>query len=62
MSTPRKYPDKRWLRRDYRRVDQVLGGKVKVRPLVGRYVAQHLAASIPCRMQERTQDAEDSTC
>ena len=64
MSTPRKYPDKRWLRRDYRRVDQVLGGKVKGRPLVGRYVAQHLAAgdaaSIPCRMQERTQDAENN--
>lgn len=29
MSTHRTYPDKRWLRRDYRRVDQVLGGKVK---------------------------------
>ena len=29
LSTPRKYPDKRWLRHDYRRVDQVLGGKVK---------------------------------
>ena len=64
MSTPRKYPDERWLRRDYRRVNQVLGGKVKGRPLVGRYVAQHLAAgdaaSIPCRMQERTQDAENN--
>lgn len=64
ISTPRKYPNKRWLRRDYRRVDQVLGGKVKGRPLVGRYVAQHLAAgdaaSIPCRMQERTQNAENN--
>ena len=64
MSTPRKPPpDERWLRRDYRRVDQVLGGKFKGRPLVGRYVAQHLAAvdaaSIPCRMQERSQDAEN---
>lgn len=64
MSTPRKYPDERWLRRDYRRVNQVLGGKVKGRPLVGRYVAQHLAAgdavSNPCRMQERTQDTENN--
>lgn len=54
----------RWLRRDYRRVDQVLDGKVKGRPLIGRYVAQHLAvgdaASIPCRVQERTQDTANN--
>lgn len=54
----------RWLRRDYRRVDHVLDGKVKGRPLIGRYVAQHLAmgdaASIPCRVQERTQDTANN--
>lgn len=54
----------RWLRRDYRRTDRVLDGKVKGRPLVGRYVAQHLAvgdaARIPCRVQERTQDTPNN--
>lgn len=54
----------RWLRRDYRRVDQVLDGKVKGRPLISRYVAQHLAvgdaARIPCRVQERTQDTANN--
>lgn len=54
----------RWLRRDYRRADRVLDGTVKGRPLIGRYVGQHLAvgdaARIPCRVQERTQDTANN--
>lgn len=54
----------RWLRRDYRRVDQVLNGKIKGKPLISRYVSQHLAvgdpARIPCRVKERTQDTPNN--
>lgn len=54
----------RWLRRGYRRVDRVLDGKIKGRPLIGRYLARHMAlgdpARIPCRLQERTQDTANN--
>lgn len=54
----------RWLRRGYQSNDRVLGGKVKGKILVGRYASKHLAvgdaASIPCRLQERTQDTANN--
>lgn len=54
----------RWLRRDYRTVDQVFEAKIRGRPLIDRYVARHLAvgdaARIPCRVQERTQDTPNN--
>lgn len=54
----------RWLRRDYRTVDRALQGKVKGRILVSRYVSHHLAAgdaaTVPCRLPERTQDTANN--
>lgn len=54
----------RWLRRDYESTVRVLNGKVKGRVLINRYVSNHLAlgdaASIPCRVQERTQDTPNN--
>lgn len=54
----------RWLRRDYQTTARVLNAKVKGKILVSRYVPNHLAvgdaASIPCRVQERTQDTPNN--
>lgn len=54
----------RWLRRDYQSTTRVLKGKVKGKVLVGSYVSNHLAigdaASIPCRLLERTQDTPNN--
>lgn len=54
----------RWLRRDYRKIDRAFQGKVKGRILVSPYVSHHLsvgdAATVPCRVQERTQDTANN--
>lgn len=53
----------RWLRRDYRTVDLDLDGKVKGRILVSRYLSRLAnceAGTVPCRVQERTQDTANN--
>lgn len=55
---------RRWLRRDYQANTKVFNGKVKGKLLLGRYVTQHVAfadaASVPCKVVERTQDTPNN--
>lgn len=55
---------RRWLRRDYQANTRVFNGKVKGKLLLGRYVTQHVAladaASVPCKVVERTQDTPNN--
>lgn len=50
----------RWLRRAQVTLAKDLHGKVKGSIQVGRYITEHVAladaATIPCRLRERTQD------